>query len=117
MATDTEHAAHADPAHTDASHGDAHDEHWSDLSYVKLAIALALVTALEIYMSYSIDFWGPAFIPGLLLLMVIKFMAVVLFFMHLKFDNRLFSIMFYMGLILAIVVYFIALLTFRFFDA
>jgi hypothetical protein len=37
MATDTQ---HADPRpHTDASHGDAHEEHWSDLSYIKLALA------------------------------------------------------------------------------
>jgi cytochrome c oxidase subunit IV len=112
MATDTQHALHSD-----ATHDAAHEEHWSDLSYIKLAIALAVVTALEVAMSYTIDFWGPLFIPLLLLLMVVKFMAVVLFFMHLKFDNRLFSIMFYMGLLLAIGVYVIALFTFRFFDA
>ncbi len=37
--------------------------------------------------------------------------------MHLKFDNKIFSCLFYSGLILAIVVYLVALLTFRFFDA
>ena len=60
---------------------------------------------------------GGFFLPALLILMAFKFMAVVLYFMHLKFDNRLFSIMFYMGLFLAIGVYLVALFTFRFFDA
>ncbi|MFP5487227.1 MAG: cytochrome C oxidase subunit IV family protein [Acidimicrobiia bacterium] len=96
--------------------GDEHGEHWSDLSFIKLAIALAVVTALEVAMSYTIDFWGPLFIPVLLLLMAVKFFAVVLYFMHLRFDNRLFSLMFYMGLGLAVGVYVFALFTFRFFD-
>lgn len=96
---------------------DEHGEHWSDLSFIKLAIALAVVTALEVAMSYTIDFWGLFFIPVLLLLMAVKFFAVVLYFMHLKFDNRLFGLMFYMGLGLAIGVYMVALFTFRFFDS
>lgn len=98
--------------------GDDHPgEHWSDLNFVKLAIALAAITALEVAMSYTIDFWGQLFVPMLLLLMGVKFFAVVLYFMHLRFDNRLFSVMFYMGLFLAIGVYVIALFTFRFFDS
>jgi cytochrome c oxidase subunit 4 len=116
MATDTAPAADAHAGHDAHDAHDGHEEHWTDLSYIKLAIALAVVTALEVAMSYTIDFWGPLFIPVLLLLMVVKFMAVVLFFMHLKFDNRLFSLLFYMGLVLAIGVYVVALLTFRFFD-
>lgn len=98
--------------------GDAHPgEHWSDLNFVTLALALAVITALEVAMSYTIDFWGPLFVPLLLLLMGVKFFAVVLYFMHLRFDNRLFSLMFYMGLFLAIGVYVAALFTFRFFDS
>ena len=112
MATDTDHAPD-----THAEHGDDHAEHWTDLQYVKLAIFLAVVTGVEVLLSYIKDDMGAFFLPALLILMVVKFMAVVLYFMHLKFDNRLFSIMFYMGLILAIGVYIAALLTFRFFDA
>lgn len=114
MSTETQHA----DAHAESHGGDeSHDEHWSDLSFIKLAIALAVVTALEVAMSYTIDFWGPLFIPVLLLLMAVKFFAVVLYFMHLRFDNRLFSVMFYMGLVLAIGVYMVTLFTFRFFDS
>ncbi len=95
---------------------DHDDGHWTDLSYIYLAIALAGVTALEVVMSYTIDFWGPMFLPILLLLMLVKFFAVVMFFMHLRFDNRLFSVMFYLGLGLAVTVYTITLFTFKFFS-
>jgi cytochrome c oxidase subunit IV len=116
MATDT----HAPDAHDVEPHypepADPHEEHWTDFQYVKLAIGLAIVTAVEVLLSYIKDDIGGLFLPLLLILMVIKFFAVVMFFMHLKFDNRLFSVMFYTGLGLAIFVYVAALLTFRFFD-
>jgi cytochrome c oxidase subunit IV len=111
MSTDTAHAEEHD------THVDEHDGHWSDLSYVKLFMALALVTALEVAASYMNDSLGAAFLPLLLLLMVVKFFAVVLFFMHLKFDNRLFGVMFYLGLGLALAVYMAALFTFQFFGS
>ena len=37
--------------------------------------------------------------------MVAKFITVVSYFMHLKFDNKLFSFLFYLGLVLAVFVY------------
>jgi cytochrome c oxidase subunit IV len=96
---------------------DDHDtEHWSDFKYVQLFVFLVIVTAIEVALSYMVDDIGALFLPLLLILMAIKFFAVVLFFMHLKFDNRLFGLMFYMGLGLAIGVYLVALFTFRFFD-
>ena len=49
--------------------------------------------------------------------MVVKFFTVVSYFMHLKFDNKIFSFMFYLGLILAVGVYCAALATFHFFSA
>jgi cytochrome c oxidase subunit 4 len=123
----------ADPAPTDAPadlvsghehthHGEhddvgAHDDHWSDLKYVQLAIALAIVTAIEVALSYMVDDLGKAFLPLLLILMLVKFFAVVMFFMHLRFDNKLFSLLFYMGLGLAVSVYVVALFTFKFFSA
>ncbi len=112
MSTDTAAAEH------DAEHADPedhwHDEgHWSDLQFVYLAIGLAVITALEVALSY-VDV-GPIFIPALLILMLIKFFCVVLFFMHLRFDSRWFSILFYMGLVLAVGVYIVAMFTFQFF--
>ena len=84
--------------------------------YIKLAIALAVITAIEVAISYMVDDLGAFFLPLLIVLMLIKFFSVVLFFMHLKFDNRLFSLMFYLGLGLAVAVYVVALFTFQFFS-
>ncbi|MCU0259639.1 MAG: cytochrome C oxidase subunit IV family protein [Ilumatobacteraceae bacterium] len=91
------------------------EEHGAtDRQYVTIAIILAVITAAEVALSY-IDV-GPAFIPALLILMGIKFFMVVSFFMHLKFDSKIFSWMFYSGLFLAVGVYVATLLTFKFFD-
>lgn len=109
----------SDTAHEheiDIREEDDHIDHWSDLKYVQLFVFLVVVTAVEVALSYMVDDLGALFLPLLLILMAIKFFAVVLFFMHLKFDNRLFGLMFYMGLGLAIGVYMVALFTFRFFD-
>ena len=59
---------------------------------------------------------GAAFLPALLIMMAIKFVMVVLFFMHLRFDSKWFNMAFWTGLILAILVYVAALTTFRFFG-
>jgi len=114
MSTETAETEHHDPA---AHDGDAeHAEHgWSDRKYIQLAAVLAVVTGLEVYASYA-DWLGPAFIPSLIIMMVVKFAAVVLFFMHLKFDSPIFGWLFYSGLFLAIGVYVATLLTFQFFN-
>lgn len=111
MSSDTAHEAEVD-----IREDDDHIDHWSDRKYVQLFVFLVVVTAVEVALSYMVDDLGALFLPLLLLLMAVKFFAVVLFFMHLKFDNRLFGLMFYMGLVLAVGVYLVALFTFRFFD-
>ena len=118
MATDT-HRPHEvlDQVHDDAHHAHDGEEHWTDLKYVQLALALAVITAIEVALSYMVDDLGALFLPLLLILMAIKFFSVVLFFMHLKFDNRLFGMLFYTGMILAIGVYIAALCTFQFFGS
>ncbi len=55
-------------------------------------------------------------VPILLVMMAIKFFTVVLYFMHLKYDNPLFRRLFYTGLFLAIFVYIVAMLTFHYFE-
>ena len=111
-ATDS-HGHPIDPAHEDPAHGD-HAHGASDLQYVIIAVILAGMTGLEVLVSY-VDI-GPLFLPLLLILMSIKFVTVVSFFMHLKFDNKLFSLFFYGGLFLAMFVYAAALATFHFFS-
>ena len=85
----------------------------SDAGYIRLAIILAAITGLEVS-TYYVDF-GALFLPALLIMMGIKFVMVVSYFMHLKFDNKLFSFLFYAGLVLAVGVYAAFLATFKFF--
>ncbi len=87
---------------------------YSDIQYVVVALILAVITAVEVAVSY-IDI-GPLFLPVLLLLMAIKFVVVVRLFMHLKFDSKLFSWMFFSGLFLAVGVYIAMLGAFHFFT-
>lgn len=89
-----------------------HETH-SDFFYVKIAIILAVLTALETS-TYWVDF-GPLFLPALLTMMSIKFVMVVLFFMHLRFDSKWFNMAFWTGMGLALGVYLVALATFHFF--
>ena len=87
----------------------------TDAGYIKIAIILAAITALEVS-TYYVDF-GPLSMPSLMIMMVVKFVMVVSYFMHLKFDNKVFSFLFYTGLALALFVYITALATFKFFIA
>jgi len=96
----------------DESHNSTH---FTDRQYVVVALVLAVITALEVTLSY-VDVGG-WFLPLLLILMVIKFFAVVMYFMHLKFDNKIFTLLFYMGLFLAVGVYVATLMTFHFFNS
>jgi cytochrome c oxidase subunit IV len=86
----------------------------NDLVYIKVAVALVLITGLEIAASYS-SWLGKAVVWLLLIMMAIKFFTVVLYFMHVKFDAKIFGRLFYAGLFLAIGVYVAALCTFHYF--
>ena len=88
--------------------------HKMDLLYVKVAAVLVVLTAIEIYASYA-DFLDKAFLPLMLSLMATKFLLVVLFFMHLRWDSKLFGRMFWAGALLAVAVYVGALATFEYF--
>lgn len=93
-----------------------HDEHMhpSDWKYVQIAIILAVLTAAEVA-TYYID-TGPLEIPILITLMVVKFVLVVMWFMHLKFDSPLFTRTFVAGLAMAVVVYIAVLSMFEFWS-
>ena len=90
-----------------------HQHGMSNAGYIRIAIILAAITGLEVS-TYYVDF-GVLFLPALLIMMGIKFVMVVSYFMHLKFDNKVFSFLFYAGLVLAVGVYAAFLATFKFF--
>lgn len=112
MSATTEHAEHAEHA------AESHEHHApSDRYFIKIAIILAVVTALE-----TSTYWWPKSMEtvgviSLLIMMTIKFFMIVMVFMHLKFDSKIFSLMFYTGMVLAIGVYMVFLFTFQFFKS
>lgn len=110
MSSETLAHAATDTAHSDHEAGG--HAHPGDMQYVVVALILGFFTAVEV-LTYFIDF-GAAAIPTLLGLMVIKFVMVVLYFMHLKFDSPIFMRLFATGLVLAISVYAIMLAAFQF---
>ncbi len=101
MSTATE-AASEEVHESDEAHDD-HDHGLSDFGYIKVALLLAVLTAAEVLI-YFVE-TGPVEVPLLLILMVLKFEIVVAYFMHLRFDSKLFTWMFVGGLVLAIAVY------------
>ena len=101
-----------------AAGGDDHDEHHehpSDRQYVKIALILGGLTALEVFTYFeSVHNLGDAALYVILVvLMVLKFIYVVAWFMHLKFDSVLFRRVFVAGIVLALGVYLVMLTAFR----
>lgn len=100
---------HQNPGHA------AEEHHPGPMVYVKVAVFLAIVTAIEVAIYYIGPIRrSPAFVPVLLSLSAIKFAMVVLYFMHLRFDSRTFRRLFVTGMVLALSVYAIVLGSFVF---
>ncbi len=96
-----------------------HEHHPSDGTYWKVGAILGVLTALEVstyFISetpYESDA-APLLIGGLLVMMVAKFITIISYFMHLKFDNKIFRNVFVSGLVLAVGVYLVVLTTLHF---
>lgn len=94
--------------------------HPTDAMFIRTAVILAVITAVEVAWSYLP--WGDSFamhaaeVGGLLIMMSFKFVIVANVFMHLKFDKKLLTGIFYGGIILAVSVYVATLATFQFFS-
>ena len=88
--------SHAAPA----VHG--HDDH--DVSkyqiYVQIAMLLAVITGIEIMCVY-LPFAKWIVVTTLVVLSAVKFLFVIFYFMHLRWDKPFCTILFFIGLILA----------------
>ena len=91
-------------------------DHPSDWMYVKVAVFLAILTALEVGTYFLEDPSTTLLVALLFPMMIVKFGTVIMYFMHLKYDNPLFKRVFLFGLILAVVVYGVVFTAFEFFD-
>ena len=102
-------------AEAEALAPEGHEEHsgHGDLLYVQIALILALITGVEV-LTYFLDF-GSLATPALLIMMTVKAIMVLGFFMHLKDDSRLFSAVFMIGVVFAVVVYGTTLTAFELF--
>jgi cytochrome c oxidase subunit IV len=67
-------------------------------TYILVFVALAVLTALEVTVTYLPIPRIPVLIP----LALIKASLVALFYMHLKFDKKVFSVVFIMGLLMGV---------------
>ncbi len=84
-----------------AAHVDGH-EHPGWSTYWKIAVILFVITAVEVSAFY-IPAWETSwvYVPSMLTLSTIKFVLVVMYYMHLKYDHKLFRSLFTGPLIVA----------------
>lgn len=101
-----------EPAHADDQiAGDAHAEkHPGALEYAQIGLVLGVITAIEIGVYYA-GLPETLLVIALLVFSGSKFTLVVLWFMHLKFDARLFSSMFVLAFLLALSIFTVAVAT------
>lgn len=101
--------------HAQDSEVAAHGGHPSDWTYVKVAIFLAVMTGIEVALFYNPVGGSKNPVPNnvvLLALAGVKFVTVALFFMHLKYDNRILGRLFAAGFGLAAFCYIVVMLMF-----
>mgnify|MGYP001221725232 FL=1 len=87
-----------------------HKPHPTPKQYVQIAIVLGVLTAIEVALYYTEDIVGVFTDPLLMILAIGKFVIVVGWFMHLRFENKLVNRFFVGGMILALFLFAIVML-------
>ena len=79
-------------------------EHPTWSTYWRVALVLTVITIVEVWAYYIPQLVeSRIFVPFLLILSAVKFFIVVMFYMHLKYDHKLFRALFTGPLIVAVV--------------
>ena len=94
MSSETREILHSEHAHP--THGTG--------TYWVIGVILTVVTAMEIAAYYIEDTLGGAAAPIIIVLSALKFVLVVMFYMHLKYDSKLFTGFFVFPMALAALV-------------
>ena len=90
-------------AHAEAHEGaHEHGHHPTWKTYRWVAIILTVITVVEVWIYYTPFTEHRLFVPSLLAMSAAKFIIVVMFYMHLKYDHRLFRALFTGPLIIAV---------------
>ena len=98
----------ADPVHTEEYELSHHPQ---PRQYVFIGVVLAIVTAMEVAI-YYFDMAAGLLVAMLLIFALIKFVLVGSWFMHLKFDSRVFRMLFITGIATALVIFTVMLVIF-----
>jgi cytochrome c oxidase subunit 4 len=97
-----------------SEHAQGHAEHehptWKQYKWV--ALWLTLITIVEVWVYYTPFVNSPLFAPTLLIMSAVKFIIVVMFYMHLKYDHWIFRRIFVGSLAIAIATLFALLFLF-----
>ena len=101
------HDPHQPPANVaevaETEHAGEVHEHPTWSTYKWVALILTLITIVEVWVYYIPAFVASRlFVPTLLIMSAVKFAIVVLFYMHLKYDHKLFKALFTGPLIIAV---------------
>lgn len=82
--------------------GEQH-EHPTWKQYKWVALILTVITVIEVWVYYIPSFvQSRLFVPALLIMSAFKFATVVAYYMHLKYDHKLFRALFIGPLLIAI---------------
>jgi len=88
--------------------------HPTPVKYVMIAVALVIITAAEVGMYYlDGDVPNSVITISLLIMAGLKFFTVTAWYMHLKTDRPIFRRFFILGLVAAVLLYFVVLATLR----
>ena len=88
----------------------SHRPHPGPLEYIQIGVVLAIITAVEVALFY-IDLGTNVLVTLLLVLSGLKFLLVAMWFMHLKFDASILTIMFVSGMALAFSIFMVVIAT------
>lgn len=86
------------PSHAVSGHDHGHESSKFQI-YVQIAMLLAVITGVEV-VAVFLPFPAALVITGLVVLSVVKFMFVIFYFMHLRWDKIFCTILFFIGLVL-----------------
>jgi cytochrome c oxidase subunit 4 len=89
--------------HAAEQHEEEHGGHATVGTYVLIGVILTIITAVEVAIFYIPALAG-VLVPVLLTLSAAKFVIVVLFYMHLKYDHPIFGRVFFGPMFLAVIV-------------
>jgi len=91
------------PALVAAEQHTDHVEHPEWPVYWKVGLFLTIITVLEVWAYYIPAFVASKlFVPSLLIMSGVKFATVVMFYMHLRYDHKLFRALFTGPLLIAV---------------